>query len=171
MELRRTWHHGFMTPAAVSDEELAPTDTGIMVTSRDERMRPHVTRAESGASTRLPADSRWQSLFDGCVCPTIFGRTGRFRSCSHSPGDCEAMQIVGVVDSIDELGTEDFLRVDQRIDRFVADAMNVGTPPAVREIAGDRFACHVAPREYRVHSSAGNGATSDRMALASQMVV
>ena len=121
-------------------DELLGVGVAIMVATRDESNRPHVTRGWGARHDPVGG------TLDLCLTVSDDLRVVSDLEANHAiavtfarPTNYMAVQIYGHVEWIGEVSADDRERIDASIDRFVAEVTSMGMPPAARLIAGDRF--------------------------------
>jgi general stress protein 26 len=130
--------------------ELLETGAAIMVATRDEDLRPHVTRGWGG---RLDAAAEALELAltvsDDLHVVADLEANGEIAVTVVSPTSYLAMQVTGHVEWIGQVGPDDRERIDTHLARFVDEVTTVGMSPTVARIAGDRFvAVRIALRQF-----------------------
>ena len=119
---------------------MVDVGAAIMVATRDDHNRPHVTR---GWGARLDSVSGHLDLFitvsDNLQVVADLEANGAVAVTIVRPPNYLAMQITGLVEWIGDVSPDDLKRIEASIERFVAEVKMVGMPPSVGLVAGDRF--------------------------------
>jgi hypothetical protein len=127
-------------PAVARLAELLEVGAAIMVATRSDDLRPHVTRGWGG---RLDAGAGRLDLAlavsDGLGVVADLEANGAIAVTLARPSNYQAMQLTGHVEWLGELTPSDRERVDAHVARFVAEATSVGMAPEVSALVGDRF--------------------------------
>ena len=133
-----------VAPAIDRLKELLAVGSAIMVASRDENNRPHLTRAWGGRID--PATGRLDlalTVSDDSRVIADLEANGAIAVNLVRPTNYLSMQITGVVEWIGDVSPSDQQRIDEHVERFVGEVVTVGMSPSTRILAGSR---HVAIR-------------------------
>ena len=121
-------------------EELLEVGAAIMVATRDEQNRPHVTRGWGG---RFDASTERLDLaitvYDDLKVVADLEANAAVAVTLVRPTNYMAMQLTGVVEWMGEVNPEDRQRIDDHVERFVGEVTAVGMSPATRILAGNRY--------------------------------
>jgi hypothetical protein len=125
-------------------EELLAAGSAMMVATRDDGNRPHVTRAWGGRID--PATGRLDlalTVSDDLHVIADLEANAAIAVNIVRPTNYLSMQITGVVEWIGDVSPSDQQRIDEHVERFVGEVVAVGMSPSTRILAGTR---HVAIR-------------------------
>lgn len=121
-------------------DQFLGVGVAIMVATRDDTNRPHVTR---GWGARWDPAGGNLDLFitvsEDLHVVSDLEANGAIAVTIVRPTNYLAVQIYGQVAWIGDVSGEDRERIDASIDRFVAEVTPIGMPPSVRLVAGERF--------------------------------
>jgi hypothetical protein len=127
-------------PAIARLEALLAAGAAIMVATRDEHLRPHVTRGWGG---RLDAATGRLDLAltvsDGLEVVADLEANGAIAVTLVRPTSYLALQVTGHVEWIGDVNESDQARIDAHVERFVAEVTAIGMTPATASLAGGRF--------------------------------
>jgi hypothetical protein len=119
---------------------LLETGVAIMVATRDEDLRAHVTRGWGGY---LDAETGQLALalseYPGSGVIADLEANGQVAVNLARPVNYQSMQVKGVVDSMGDCSDEELRRVRAHLGRFVDETESVGSPRIIERIAGSEF--------------------------------
>ena len=117
-------------------EELLPS-AAVIVATRDERLRTHITRAWGPRFD--PATGRLEVAIATSDDPAVLSdleANGAIALTAARPTTYEALQVKGTVDWIGELDADAQARVDAHVEQFLAQVMAVGMTRNVVSMLG-----------------------------------
>jgi hypothetical protein len=137
-------------PAIARLEALLAAGAAIMVATRDDHHRPHVTRGWGG---RLDAETGRLdlalSVSDGLEVVADLEANGAIAVTLVRPTNYLALQVTGHVEWIGDLNESDQERIDAHVERFIAEVTSIGMTPATAKLVGERFvAVRIAMRRF-----------------------